>query len=122
MMSIESIRALSRNAARDAAARNQVPFYLEESDVQDLRARVNGKNLPYNGPLFSFPMIGDHRPKGWRLVKKLFVDTSGLGADNEPALSIRQLADALEPGFGYALIETGQFQAYIGVFKRIQSR
>lgn len=118
MMSIESIRALSRKAALEAAANKREPFLLEAEDLEDLRARVEGARET-NGPLFPFPFIGNYRPKGWKLVKRLFVDTSGFGTDNEPALSVSKLAAALESGFGYALVEVAQFQAYLGVFRKI---
>lgn len=118
MMSIESIRALSRKAAREAAANKKEPFYLEPEDLADLRARVDGTRES-SGTLFPFPFIGSHRPKGWKLVKRLFVDTSGFGTDNEPALSVTRLAAALEAGYGYALVESGQFQGYLGVFRKI---
>jgi len=118
MMSLESIRAMSREAAREAAENKLEPFCLEPEDLEELRARVNG-DKEFHGPLFPFPMIGSHRPNGWKMIDRLFVDTSGFGSDNEPALSIRQLVERLKAGFGYALIEVGQFQAYIGVFRKL---
>ena len=51
----------------------------------------------------------------------IFVDSSGFGADNEPALSIRQfkmrLVDNLQYGYGYGIYEQGQFQVYVQAYK-----
>ena len=56
-----------------------------------------------------------------------FVDTSGYGADDEPALSQRQLTARIVETIetktegtqvGFALVELGQFQGYLGVFRR----
>lgn len=60
--------------------------------------------------------------KGYKLIEKLFCDSSGLGAEDEPALTAEQLREKLlsiarEHGTIYtSIIECGQFQVYIGVF------
>jgi len=71
-------------------------------------------------PPFPFPNIGDFRPKGWELTESYFVDSSGFGSDNEPALTVRQFLKKLQDGFGYAIIEEGQFQVYVGEFKKVK--
>lgn len=66
------------------------------------------------------PNIGTYRPKGWRLVEELFVDKSGFGAEWEPAMTLRQFIQAVRkagPGNGYAIIEEGEFQVYVGHFE-----
>jgi hypothetical protein len=120
MMDIGTIRAIARKAARDSAAAKIEPFELDADDVSDLRAKVAG-DRPMTGPLFPFPFIGSRTPKGWRKIDSWFVDTSGWGAPNEPALTPRQLAEKLKPGLGYALTEVGEFQGYLGVFERRKS-
>jgi hypothetical protein len=100
MFSAEYIASESRRAARVAARNGQKPVIWEAGDK----------------PPFNFPFIGDWRPRGYRLVNALFVDSSGLGADDEPALSVNQLLARLRPGYAYAIIEAGQFQLYLGEF------
>jgi len=64
------------------------------------------------------------RLKGYELVSELFVDSSGLGRDDEPALSqhaFRRGVDMLLDDHGtlYATItRAGQFQVYVGLFKK----
>ncbi len=36
--------------------------------------------------------------------------------DSEPALSVNQFLKKLKVGHGYALIEEGEFQVYVGEF------
>lgn len=63
--------------------------------------------------------------KGYELIEELFVDSSGFGAPDEPALTGSQFDRELT-----ALLKThgeltakltgvGQFQVYVGLFKRI---
>lgn len=62
--------------------------------------------------------------KGYTLIKELFVDSSGFGADNEPALTQSQFereitATLTEHGPLFATItRAGQFQVYVGLFKK----
>jgi N-acetyl-anhydromuramyl-L-alanine amidase AmpD len=48
-------------------------------------------------------------------------DASGLGGENEPALTVRQLKARLTR-YGYAIVEVGQFQVVIGVFERVATK
>lgn len=62
--------------------------------------------------------------KGYKLIKNLFVDNSGFGAEDEPAYTqsqfIRELTELLnEYGQLTATItDVGQFQVYVGLFIR----
>ena len=47
------------------------------------------------------------------------MDSSGFGASDEPALSFGQFKKILKVGFGYAIIEEGQFQVYVGEFTKV---
>jgi hypothetical protein len=114
MMSLAAIQDESRRAARRAAKAALLPYVpIHEDEVKTY-------------PPFPFPNLGDHRPKGWKLVEELFVDSSGFGEDDEPALSISQLKDKLiklqgsDKTYGYGITETGQFQLYLGVFERVR--
>jgi hypothetical protein len=62
--------------------------------------------------------------KGYYIVEELLADSSGFGSDNEPALTPNQLKCRVssiieEHGPVFATItDEGQFQVYIGIFKR----
>ena len=105
-MSLSTIAAMSRKAAKKASNDNLTPFIIEKDDINHY-------------PPFPFPYIGDYIPEGWKLINTLFCDTSGCGADNEPALTVDQLLNILETGKGYAIIEEGQFQLTLGVFVKL---
>lgn len=111
MMSLETIRALTREVAREAAEEHRTPL-VPYGDVEET---IRG-----------IPNLGAYRPKGWRLVKRLFVDKSGLGSESEPAMTFRAfcawVTDHLDKEYGYGLIEEGQFQAYVGVFRRTEPK
>lgn len=108
MMSVAQIRELSAKAARKAARLNKRPFIFEEEDRATMRDHLK-----------AIPNLGDYRPKGWELVETLFVDSSGWGSENEPALTIDQFISRMRSGLGYAVIEEGQFQVVIGEFQRL---
>ena len=66
--------------------------------------------------------MGDYAPQGWTAVGDAFmVDSSGFGADDEPALSVQRfkmkLTHDLDKGYGYAIVESGQFQVYVQAYK-----
>lgn len=112
MMSLGSIKAESRRTGQRAAQQAMMPYVpIHEDEIKTY-------------PPFPFPNLGDHRPRGWKLIEELFVDSTGLGADDEPALSIRQFKDKLielersDKAYGYGITEAGQFQLYVGVFER----
>jgi|TARA_R100001530_G_scaffold120868_3_gene88219 hypothetical protein len=120
MMSVEYIKELSKETGREAAERNQEPF------IPATRWEIS--------PPFPFPNLGDYLPDGWEPIdddgyeKTFFVDSSGMGAEDEPALTHRQFIEEArsfydqceDEGFipGFAITETGQFQLYVSAFKR----
>lgn len=103
MMSLESIDQLSREAGLEAAERNLEPL------VAFVDGDIACKDIPN---------LGDHEPEGWTLLQRYFVDKSGFGAENEPALTVRQFLAKIKGGLGYAIVEEGQFQIYIGEFEQ----
>jgi hypothetical protein len=112
MMSLAVIRELSRERAVLAAEARLEPFLVEAEDLEDWRRTIEaGKQ-----PRLPFPNVGDYRPEGWELKDTLFCDKSGFGAPWEPALTAEQLIERLEVGKGYAIIEEGEFQLYLGEF------
>lgn len=112
MMSLEYIRQVSREKGLEAARQGVRPFVVEQEDIDDWK-----QSFPSGG--FPFPFIGDHVPAGWEEVDSHFVDSSGFGRPGEPALTAGQFLDALEAGYGYAITEAGQFQVYVGKFRRL---
>ena len=110
MMSPGCIAELCRRQARIASRNKQVPLIVEAEDKR------SGDRLTRH--LRGIPNIGSHRPTGWTLLDTHFVDKTGQGQRDEPALTFAQFLAAVEAGYGYAIIEQGQFQAVIGKFGR----
>jgi hypothetical protein len=111
MLSIQYIRAESDRAAREAARAGKKPYVIyDEEELQATRS-------------WPFPFIGHFVPKGWEKVEELFVDSSGFGSEDEPALTQRSFrAKLLEyvranETYGFAITEVGQFQCGVGVYK-----
>ncbi len=118
MLSLSTIRKISRDAAIIAARQNKIPFTVEPQDLADWKARFNAGTLK-----FPFPFLGNYVPQGWRRTDRdlLFVDSTGYGRENEQALTVTATIDALIPGKAYAIIQTGQFQLYLGEYERDDS-
>jgi hypothetical protein len=111
MMSLETIRAMSRDAGIEAAESAVTPKFFWDSDIESLKdGDIDG--------LKAIPNLGDYVPEGFELVENHFVDSSGFGAEDEPALTIGQFVDKLGTKNGYAITESGQFQLNIGEFAR----
>lgn len=104
MMSLEVIKALNEKATLEARGQSLEPYI----------AKCNG-----DVEVKKCWRLGDYTPKGWKLVKTYFVDNSGLGASDEPALTFVQFLGKVKQGYGYAIGEVGQFQLYINEYKRI---
>ncbi len=116
MMSLAIIRAMSADIAQEAAIEKRVPFVPNLGDL--LRWRVERHNV-------RIPNLGDHVPEGWTRRDReawWFMDKSGFGADDEPALSFEQFLFQLDayiedhPEHGVAIVEEGQFQVYVAPF------
>lgn len=104
-MSIEYIRKINEQKAREAKEQDIVPVTIHDKhDIESIK---------------SLPFIGDYRPKAFKLCRVLFVDNSGLGADDEPALTFNQFVNEIVEGRCYAIIEAGQFQVRIAEFEQI---
>jgi hypothetical protein len=109
MMDGASIRRMSQDAASKAAREHKTPYIWEQDDFEEPE-RVH------------FPFIGTYVPRGWVMVNTYFVDSSGFGDEGEPALTREQFLKKLQVGRGYAIIEAGQFQVYIGEFVQAPRR
>lgn len=110
MYSPGTIQALNRDAATKARIARKEPVVL---DAYETPGTIGAKG--------GIPHLGDHVPAGWRRTEReeFFVDTSGLGREYEPALTIEQFIREITPGKGYAVVSAGQFQAYIAEFEQV---
>jgi hypothetical protein len=115
MMSQSTIRQLQQDARERAALEDTTPYLVAAEDIE---AWKRGIGLP-----IPFPMIGDYEPPGYETDgDALFIDTSGYGAPDEPALTVSQMLDELKPDRCYAFTEVGQFQAYLQPYRIIKYR
>lgn len=126
MMSIETMKQISRKAARESRARGEQPFFpsafeLEPGELEKIHNMI--------------PFLGDRTPRGWRMVDmtthgnhgwqggaELFVDLTGFGDESEPAMTQRALLAKMRelgPGYGYYLSEVGQFQGFVRVVQPV---
>jgi len=64
-------------------------------------------------------IVGNGDIFGYELVNTYFVDSSGFGADDEPALTFNKFLDKVKVGYFYGIREAGQFQVYIGEYKKL---
>ena len=137
MMDIETIVALNKEAGNKAKRHGIKPTTFGPEDVE---AMEEG----FTGAISGIVYLGNYIPRGWKRVDinlfskewgipyshkilnkgGLFVDSSGWGADGEPALTIKQFLHVMtsilkqRPDLGFALISQGQFQVTIGVFEK----
>lgn len=109
MMDLATIQELNREAGEEARDAGREPYTFSEFDVKNLH---NGDLYPIR----KIPRLGDYTPKGWKKIDSLFVDSSGFGREDEPALTAQQFAKKIERGLGYGIGSVGQFQLYIDVF------
>lgn len=104
MYSLETIIAINDETSRKASNKKVKP-YVAKSD--------------HDEGVFKCPNFGYYRPNGWEVVNEYFVDSSGLGSESEPALTVGQFLAKVRKGYGYAITEEGQFQIYISEFKKV---
>jgi len=104
MYSLETIKQMTDERCKQAQERKLKPLIASRKlNLDDIR---------------SMPNFGDYRPDGWKLVRELFVDSSGLGQEGEAALTIAQFLSEIKMFHGYAITEEGQFQVRISEFMR----
>ena len=116
MYSLETLARMNNEEASKAAQMNMRPYVIEQLEEVD------------EMPPFPFPSIGDHEPEGWEpLEDTWFVDSSGFGASNEPALTAPAFRKALkeyvaewaeDETIGFAVVSVGQFQVHVRAFRK----
>jgi len=110
MLSSEQIVSMAEDQGRKAKRHGLKPYQLKHLNVDTLQT-------------FPFPNIGDYRPAGWELVDYKTCDKTGWGYEDEPALTVRGLkawikdCQKSDDNFAMAIIEEGEFQVVIGLFK-----
>lgn len=110
MLSSEQIVSMAEDQGKKAKRLGQKPYILKHLKVDKLQS-------------FPFPNIGDYRPAGWELVTYKTCDKTGWGDKDEPALTVRGLiawikdCQKSDTNFAMAIIEEGEFQVVIGLFK-----
>jgi len=97
---------------------------IEKMQMEAIKkARQDGKVLYFalkdkDEGVFKCPAC-PKKIKGYTLFNSYFVDNSGFGSDDEPALTPARFLDKVKEGFYYSIISQGQFQVYIGEFKKL---
>jgi hypothetical protein len=104
MKGLEQIVQENRKASRNAKLRGLQPYVA----VIDGDAGVK-----------ACPHIANYKPRGWEISETYFVDSSGFGAENEPALTFGQFLQKVKAGRGYAIKDIGQFQVYINEYVKV---
>lgn len=79
---------------------------------QPTEARHDGEQL------FGIKTVDENDCGKWKLIETLFVDSSGFGGVAEAALTIDQFHHRIKAGFGYGVVDAGQFQVHVGVFEK----
>lgn len=103
MYSIEALEYLNSMAAAKAKKRKRQPRIAKhDHDVRVLKC----------------PNFGTYRPDGWKLVETYFVDNTGFDHSGR-ALSVHDFLSTVKAGRGYAIIDSGEFQANIGEFIKL---
>ena len=113
MLSYSSIREAAQEAAQEAQEAGKLPASMREFTSRDPLQFIR-----------TIPFLGDYVPEGWEVAGESYmVDSSGLGSEGEPALTIGKFARRLETlkksgeNYGLAIVEAGQFQVVIQEYK-----
>ena len=110
MMHPREIEYQSRKAARESAKLGKLPFIVWAQDIAAWKLALEAGR----SPRLPFPHLGDRRPRGYKLERELFVDSSGWGSYGELAITISDLVNReLRTGFAYSIGDIGQFQLYL---------
>ncbi len=117
MYSSNTIVNLNAEAALAAAAKNLVPFIPWDANEIDVLGVDLLRQIPNIGSLD----VSD----AWDEINTVLVDSSGMGSESEPALTIRGCLEFIKQQVeesssrGFAIVSSGQFQVVLGVFERL---
>jgi len=105
MMSTATLSRLNNDVCAKAASKGLKPYVpFDQAEIDAF-------------PPFPFPNLGGFEPEGWEEVGRYFLDKTGTD-DSGPAMSLDHFKSMLTPGVGYAIVEEGEYQVYIGEFAR----
>lgn len=104
MYSLEYINAINNNSTKEAKAESKEPLKATSDKDENI---------------FKCPALGEYIPKGFKVVNRYWVDSSGFGSESEPALTATQFISKVRKGFYYAITGQGQFQIYISEYSRV---
>ena len=106
-------KAITQQRRREAAEEGLEPYVPGCPDAIDFWQRIR------------LPNIGYLEPDGWeRTEQSWFVDKTGWGRTNEPALTLEQFKKELHnyiranSAAGYAVTQEGEHQLVVSAFKR----
>lgn len=114
----QTIRDIQRQYSVRAYAKGEQPYVpASASEIMAWHSTERERFIPF---------LGDYRPPGWTLLETVFVDMTGVGRENELAMTIpaffdwaaKKFIEGKEAGYriGFAVVERGQLQAYIGLY------
>jgi hypothetical protein len=113
MLSLGYIRQLVEERTEEAREEGLKPLSIRQyRDVESFCRKI--------------PFLGEFVHPAWERVEQVepyFVDSSGWGAKGEPALTFGEFKAVIEnwrksgESVGFGIIEEGQFQVYIAVYK-----
>lgn len=66
------------------------------------------------------PLLNTKDINGYELIETYFVDSSGFGDEKEPAMTINSFIKQIKVGYAYGIVDAGQFQVYVGEFRKIK--
>ena len=104
MFDLNTMEAMQKEAIRKSRQEGKILY----------RAVKNGDENVFKCP------ASEIKVKGYKFIQDFFVDNSGFGSDGEPALTATAFLRQVKEGFYYGIISQGQFQVYIGEFKKIK--
>ncbi len=124
MMSADYMHQLKRQAAnrskrehvtptilldchKDGRVKPSIPFIGERTWKRDWRVVDLNKLLPN---------VSAYRRGDFNDANIFFVDSSGWGAPDEMALTLDRFLQMAPAGFGYAVVEAGQFQVCVRAY------
>lgn len=116
MMSLGTIHALASGRVA-GGVEDREPYVPWDADEVD------------GYPPFPFPNIGSYEPEGWEEVVRFFCDKTGWDYSGGALTHVqlkerlkRTISEAVKLGrtVGFAIVEEGQFQLYVGAFLRVR--
>jgi hypothetical protein len=114
MMDLATVRYYARKAGSAARREGLEPY--QPTGLAD---------IDLGNPGFRIPNLGTYVPAGWHRTEAVwFVDKTGWGREDEPALTVPRFVEKLQeyfgihPEAGYGLIYEGEFQVYVAAFER----